>query len=211
MAYELNLTDEQYEAAYQINLDYLMKVNNSNNIYGTYWTLRNSNLAYILADWQYTAYKGASYFYRPVYWANRVFHFSVYSRYTNRNYYYRSRPSAYASYRGGNSRGYYTSRSWNKPAAGMRNVRGNSNNRTFGNGNRINSNRNVQRSTNGNNMNRTIQRNGCVNGTDRNIRHNSNGCVNNNVNGNNGNCTRVFGNKTSNGNTSGNGKFGGNR
>ena len=24
MAYELNLTDEQYEAAYEINLDYLM-------------------------------------------------------------------------------------------------------------------------------------------------------------------------------------------
>ena len=26
MAYELNLTDEQYEAAYEINLDYLMGV-----------------------------------------------------------------------------------------------------------------------------------------------------------------------------------------
>ena len=26
MAYELNLTDEQYEAAYEINLDYLMSI-----------------------------------------------------------------------------------------------------------------------------------------------------------------------------------------
>ena len=27
MAYELNLTEEQYQAAYEINLDYLMSVN----------------------------------------------------------------------------------------------------------------------------------------------------------------------------------------
>ena len=27
MAYELNLTQEQYEAAYEVNLDYLMSVN----------------------------------------------------------------------------------------------------------------------------------------------------------------------------------------
>lgn len=31
MAYELKLTDEQYEAAYEINLDYLMAVNNYKN------------------------------------------------------------------------------------------------------------------------------------------------------------------------------------
>lgn len=34
MAYELNLTDEQYEAAYEINLDYLMAVNDYNALGG---------------------------------------------------------------------------------------------------------------------------------------------------------------------------------
>ena len=34
MAYELNLTDEQYEAAYEVNLDYLMGVRAGNDLYG---------------------------------------------------------------------------------------------------------------------------------------------------------------------------------
>ena len=36
MAYELNLTEEQYQAAYEINLDYLMGVNSYDDVYGTY-------------------------------------------------------------------------------------------------------------------------------------------------------------------------------
>ena len=35
MAYELNLTDAQYDAVYEINLDYLMSVNGRNDAYGT--------------------------------------------------------------------------------------------------------------------------------------------------------------------------------
>ena len=42
MAYELNLSDAQYEAAYEINLDYLMSVTNRNNVLGTYWERRIS-------------------------------------------------------------------------------------------------------------------------------------------------------------------------
>ena len=56
MAYELNLTEEQYEAAYEINLDYLMSVNNYNDLYGLYWEHRNLDLSYILLDWQYRAF-----------------------------------------------------------------------------------------------------------------------------------------------------------
>ena len=41
MAYELNLTEEQYEAAYEINLDYLMSVNSMVDLYGANWTHRN--------------------------------------------------------------------------------------------------------------------------------------------------------------------------
>ena len=64
MAYELNLTDEQYEAAYEINLDYLMGVAGRNDIFGTYWERRNLDMSYILFDWQWNAYVAASYFYR---------------------------------------------------------------------------------------------------------------------------------------------------
>ena len=56
MAYELNLTEQQYEAAYEVNLDYLMSINTRDDLYGTYWTRRNLDLSYILFDWQYTAY-----------------------------------------------------------------------------------------------------------------------------------------------------------
>ena len=35
MAYELNLTASQYEAVYEINLDYMMSVNGRNDAYGT--------------------------------------------------------------------------------------------------------------------------------------------------------------------------------
>lgn len=37
MAYELNLTDEQYEAAYEINLDYLMNIDGDADLYSAYW------------------------------------------------------------------------------------------------------------------------------------------------------------------------------
>ncbi len=68
MAYELNLTDDQYEAAYEINLDYLMSIDDYADLYGAYWRQRNIDLGYILLDWQYRAYCRANYFYRPLYW-----------------------------------------------------------------------------------------------------------------------------------------------
>ena len=48
MAYELNLTDDQYEAAYEVNLDYLMGVDTYDDLYGIYWRQRNLDLSYIL-------------------------------------------------------------------------------------------------------------------------------------------------------------------
>jgi hypothetical protein len=116
MAYELNLTDEQYEAAYEINLDYLLNVDRYDDAYGAYWRIRNSSLAAILADWQYAAYEAASYFYRPLAWIDNVLSLRIYSRYTNPRKFYRSRPAVYVTYRGGHSQNYYASRSWNKPA-----------------------------------------------------------------------------------------------
>ena len=116
MAYERNLTEEQYEAAYEINLDYLMGVTSYDDVYGTYWERRNLDLSYILLDWQLSAFRAATYFYRPLYWRDGFWHFAIYARYPHRDYFYYGRPVFYASYRGGHAwhvvggRGWYHSR-----------------------------------------------------------------------------------------------------
>ena len=112
MAYELNLTDDQYEAAYEINLDYLMTVNTYDDLYGEYWRQRNLDLSYILLDWQYRSFCAASYFYRPIYWNAGCWHFGIYARYPHRTYFYFGRPHFYAVYRGGHSWRTNGGRSW---------------------------------------------------------------------------------------------------
>lgn len=158
MAYELNLTDDQYEAAYEINLDYLMSIDTRDDLYGVYWTQRNLDLSYILLDWQYRSYVAASYFYRPLYWDAGYWHFGIYARYPYRDYFYFGRPTFYVSYRGGHSwrvnggRSWYHGRSYGVAYNGGhqhfgmrdsynrgdfgRGYRIDSNGRTFGNGNR---------------------------------------------------------------------------
>ena len=103
MAYELNLSDAQYDAAYEINLDYLMGVTSVDDVYGDYWTRRNLDLSYILLDWQWNAFRAASYFFRPLYWNAGCWHFGIYARYPRRSFYYFARPTVYISYRGGHS------------------------------------------------------------------------------------------------------------
>lgn len=124
MAYELNLTDDQYEAAYEINLDYLMTVNTYDDLYGEYWRQRNLDLSYILLDWQYRSFCAASYFYRPIYWNAGYWHFGIYARYPHRTYFYFGRPHFYAVYRGGHSwrtnggRSWYHGRTYGGPRPG---------------------------------------------------------------------------------------------
>lgn len=103
MAYELNLTDEQYEAAYEINLDYLMGVTSRDDVFGLYWERRNLDLSYILYSWQWDLFRAATYFYRPLYWEAGYWHFAIYARYPHRDYFYFGRPHFYATYRGGHS------------------------------------------------------------------------------------------------------------
>ena len=116
MAYELNLTDEQYEAAYEINLDYLMGVNSYDDVYGPYWERRNLDMSYILLEAQWNAFINATYFYRPLYWDAGYWHFGIYARYPHRDYFYFGRPHFYATYRGAHAwhriggRGYYYGR-----------------------------------------------------------------------------------------------------
>lgn len=112
MAYELNLTEDQYEAAYEVNLDYLMSVDTYDDLYGAYWRQRNMDLSYILLDWQYRTYLNATYFYRPLYWNAGYWHFGIYARYPRRDYFYFGCPHFYVSYRGGHSWRVNGNRSW---------------------------------------------------------------------------------------------------
>ena len=112
MAYELNMTEEQYEAAYEINLDYLMSISTQDDLFGIYWEHRNLDLSYILLDWQYRTFVEASYFYRPLYWNAGHWHFGIYIRYPQRDYFYFGRPHFYAVYRGGHSWRTNGGRSW---------------------------------------------------------------------------------------------------
>ena len=102
MAYELNLTAAQYEAVYEINLDYLMSVNGKNDVFGTWWDRRNANLKHVLTMSQYKKYASLAYFYRPLSWNAGKWTFNVYSRYSDRSHFYKARPMAYQNYKGGN-------------------------------------------------------------------------------------------------------------
>ena len=104
MAYELSLTDAQYDAVYEINLDYMMSVNGRNDVYGVWWDRRNTDLQYVLTAYQYNKYIGLSYFYRPLTWKNGSWTFNVYTHYSNKSHFYKGHPKGYVSYKGGNNK-----------------------------------------------------------------------------------------------------------
>ena len=103
MAYELNLTAAQYEAVYEINLDYLMSLNGHGDVFGIWWDRRNADLRFVLTPWQYDKYVALNHFYRPVAWKAGGWTFAVYSHY-NRGYFYNAHPKVFGSYRGGHNR-----------------------------------------------------------------------------------------------------------
>ena len=118
MAYALNLTAAQYEAVYEINLDYLMSLNGHADVFGIWWDRRNADLRYVLNSWQYDKYVALSHFYRPVAWKAGSWTFAVYSHY-NRGHFYNDRPTVFVTYKGGNNRRdvrFYADRKVTKPA-----------------------------------------------------------------------------------------------
>lgn len=106
MAYELNLNDQQYNDAYEINFDYLMSLNSEADLFGTYFAYRMSDFRHILYDWQYDMLLATEYFVRPILWRTGGWYFPIYSYY-NRGYFYFSHPHVYVSYRGGHRHDFY--------------------------------------------------------------------------------------------------------
>ena len=117
MAYELGLTATQYEAVYEINLDYLLNIDTRADVFGFWWEVRNRDLRYVLSTWQYDRFMASEWFYRPVVWGTGGWTFSIYTRYgVGRMFYHR--PAVFVTFKGGHShRGgsFYAGHHFDKP------------------------------------------------------------------------------------------------
>ncbi len=99
MAYELRLSDRQYDAVYEINLDYFLSVGTARDLFGMAWDRRNSDLQYVLSARQWSKYVTMGYFYRPLAWRNGSLAFEIYARY-DRSRFFRAAPKVYVADRG---------------------------------------------------------------------------------------------------------------
>ena len=142
MAYELGLTATQYEAVYEINLDYLLNVDTRADVFGFWWEVRNRDLRYVLSTWQYDRFMASEWFYRPVVWGTGGWTFSIYTRYgVGRMFYHR--PAVFVTFKGGHShRGgsFYAGHHFDKPNPPK--GHGNHNNNHNNNGNHNNNHNN---------------------------------------------------------------------
>ena len=121
MAYELSLSLSQYEAVYEINLDYFLGLYNPADLDGVYWLRRNADLRYVLSEWQWLRYTTIADFYRPMSWVRRhTFSLVLRNRYYDAAYFYYDRPAVYYNFRGGHNTGYtsfYANRDFHRPAS----------------------------------------------------------------------------------------------
>ena len=101
MAYELNLTNAQYDAVYEINYDYFVSLVGTSDILGIFWNRRERELEWVLTSRQYRAYLSYTYFYKPVVVYNtNMIRFAIYDHYAH-NLFYRPVRKVYHNYIGG--------------------------------------------------------------------------------------------------------------
>lgn len=106
MAYELNLNDQQYNDAYEINLDYLLSLTTADDIQGAYLDYRCTDFRHILYDWQWSMFCAADYFLRPVMWLGGRWFYPIYTIY-DRHHFFFGHPAVYISYHGGHGHFHY--------------------------------------------------------------------------------------------------------
>ena len=186
MAYELGLTATQYEAVYEINLDYLLNVDTRADVFGFWWEVRNRDLRYVLSTWQYDRFMASEWFYRPVVWGTGGWTFSIYTRYGVGRMFF-DRPAVFVTFKGGhNHRGgsFYAGHHFDKPNPPK--GHGNHNNHNNNNHNNIGNHNNHHNGNLGHNGNNNWNHNGnrppMGNGN-----HNGNGNMKPNGNGNHNN------------------------
>ena len=187
MAYELGLTATQYEAVYEINLDYLLNVDTRADVFGFWWEVRNRDLRYVLSTWQYDRFMASEWFYRPVVWGTGGWTFSIYTRYGVGRMFF-DHPAVFVTFKGGhNHRGgsFYAGHHFDKPnpPKGHGNGNHNGNHNNNGNWNHGGNHNNGNPTGNGNHNNNGNWNHG---GNHNNGNHNGNDNHNNNANWNHG-------------------------
>lgn len=112
MAYELNLTQAQYNDVYEINFDFINSIRYciDDAMRGYEWALdryydcldlRNDDLRWVLSRNQYNRFLDRTYFCRPVYATSGGWGFRIYITYSNHNHFYFPKPAIYHTYCGG--------------------------------------------------------------------------------------------------------------
>lgn len=115
MAFELNLTQRQYNDLYEINYDFFNNINpyadglrradaRAMDAYYRYLDERNDDMRWILSNSVYIKFMSIDYFFRPIYAMNNVCYIRIYKIYPNRNFFYFGLPVHYATYRGAHCR-----------------------------------------------------------------------------------------------------------
>lgn len=118
MAWELDMTPQQYDDCYEINYDFIYAINpimddivrgypSAINMYYTYLDFRNDDLRFILNSAQYRRFLELEYFYRPVYTYRGNWFFRIYQIYNNPKFFYFDAPSIFKVYIGGHSRTHF--------------------------------------------------------------------------------------------------------
>ena len=123
MAFELNLTQTQYNDLYEVNYDFFHCVDPyvaamarsesyALDAYYRYLDERNDDLRWILSSAEYVRFMALDYFFRPVYAMNNICYLRVYKMYPNRTFFYFDRPAHYLTYCGAHSRHHCGGRSF---------------------------------------------------------------------------------------------------
>lgn len=118
MAYELDLTPMQYDDVFEVNYDFIYRINrvmddvvrgyyDAIDSYYHYLDHRNDDLRFILSSSQFARFLAADYFYRPIYTNGINWSFRIYTIYSNRTFFYYDSPRGYKTYNGLHCREYY--------------------------------------------------------------------------------------------------------
>jgi hypothetical protein len=126
MAYELNLSNSQYDDVYEVNYDFLSRTRyliedvaagytSALDEYYDYLDVRNDDLRWILTSSQYRRFLEKEYFYRPIYTTtSHTWGFRIYQVYSDINHFFFGKPSHYASYKGAHYRSNFNNVSYYK-------------------------------------------------------------------------------------------------
>lgn len=125
MAYELDMSSDQYDDCFEINYDFIYAIESvmddvaygyedAIDEYYRYLDYRNEDLSYVLDYIQYSKFLNTEYFVRPIYTVGNSWNFRIYTIYNNVSFYYFDKPSIYNTYIGSHSRKFYL-RSYYEP------------------------------------------------------------------------------------------------